>query len=148
MRTTRTHEDTPATIVLALGLWAAGTAIAAALGAFAKFTPAFIGALAAFAFALAVATPILDARVRATIARMSFTLLAILALSADALLGAAAYASTFMGQPLASVPLMVAVLFVAPVGGAAHWVALHRWLGERGGRARVRSERRLTSALG
>ena len=62
--------------------------------------------------------------------------------------GAAAYAATLITQPLASVPLMMAALFLAPAGGAVHLVAIHRWLAERGSKAQVRSARRLTSALG
>lgn len=81
-------------------------------------------------------------------ARMPLPTLAVAALAADALLGAAAYAATLIAQPLASVPLMVAMLFLFPAGGAVHVVAIHRWLAQRGSKAHVRSARRLTSALG
>lgn len=144
--TTRTREDTPATIAAALALWSGGTAVAAAAGAFAKFSPAFVLALAAFAFAFALATAYLDAGVRATIDAMPPTTLFLAAATVLALSAAALYAFAGTARALDNVPFLLAALFGAPAGGALAVAALHRAVRSRA--VPVRSARRLTSALG
>lgn len=148
MNTTRFREDTPATLAIALALWGLGTVLAAFTGAFAKFSPGFIGALAAFAFGFATVTTYLDFRVRATIGRMPLPVLALFAAALLALSASLLFMLSGTARPLASVPFVAAALFGAPLGGALAVSAVHRALRERNAAPRVRSARRLTSALG
>ncbi|QJR15785.1 hypothetical protein [Usitatibacter palustris] len=133
MPRTRTPENTPRTLGLALSLWGLGIAAAGLSGAFSRFSPEELGGIALFAFVFATATAWLDRGVRAWLeavsprALFSFVIEADVLIALSAMLSAGLVEGSFL-PALARFPLVLVGLFVVPVAATAHLVALARLL--------------------
>lgn len=107
------EEDTRLTILLALGLWAAGVVAGAAAGVFTRLGLELVVALAAFACAFAGAVYALDANVRAFTKARADRLKTMLPLLAS--VAALDLAFTPWDERLAAFPHAAVVLFVLPL---------------------------------
>ncbi|HSN20465.1 MAG TPA: hypothetical protein VLS49_07305 [Usitatibacter sp.] len=112
------EERPAAALALALGLWGAAVAVAAADGVFARLGTGLDLALAAFAALFAAGTYALDERVRERIDATRPRVVAAVALGGDAALAACMIAAG--PASLAQGPLALVAFFAAPLALAAH----------------------------
>lgn len=119
------HDEVPATLGLAIALWAAAVAAGAQAGVFTRLQPQAYAALAAFAATFAIGVVMLDARVRGWLqARGPRTGAALLGgLSVLGLAAGLALDEPRAVNPAAGGWAMV-VLFVLPLTSAAAAVTL------------------------
>lgn len=137
----RIAEDTPRTLLLALGTWAAATVVPAVEGVFAKLSTGELAGLATFAFAFATATVFFDEKVRRYLEGVSTRGLLTFAVEMD--LGIAVGTMVALGladgnvaAALSRFPLAVVVLFAAPVAAIGHLLLAQRLLSRRPARVR------------
>lgn len=129
-------EDTPATLLVALGAWAIAAVVAALEGVFAKLSVAELAGLGAFAFAFATATLYLDDAVRTylrgagTRALLTFAIEMDLGIAVGTML-ALGLANGNAAAALTRFPLAVVIVFAIPVAAAGHVLLAERLLRRR-----------------
>lgn len=119
------HDEVPATLGLAIALWAAAVAAGAQAGVFTRLQPQAYAALAAFAATFAIGVVMLDARVRGWLQARGPRLGAVLLAGLSVLGLAAGVALDQEGRvnPAAG-PWAMVILFVLPLTAAAGAVTL------------------------
>lgn len=132
----RIPEDTPRTLLVALGIWALATVIPAVEGVFAKLAVRELAGLAAFAFAFAAATVYFDGSLRDYLRGASTRALLTFAIEMDLGIGvgtlvALGLANGNLEAALTRFPLAVVVLFAAPVAAVGHVLLAERLLRRR-----------------
>ena len=132
------HDEVPATLGLAIALWAAAVAAGAQAGVFTRLQPQAYAALAAFAATFAIGVVLLDARVRGWLqARGPRVGAAFLAgLSILGVAAGIAFGEEGRVNPAAG-PWAMVILFVLPLTAAAAAVTLSAalrpgWIARRG----------------
>jgi hypothetical protein len=137
--TRRIPEDTPRTLLLALGIWGAASVVAALEGVFAKLSLAELAGLGGFAFAFAAATLYLDRGVRAYLLRARTRSLVTFAIEMD--LGIAIGTMLALGlangnvdAALKAFPLAAVIVFAIPVAAVGHVLLAERLLRLRASR--------------
>jgi hypothetical protein len=133
---TRTHEDTPRVLFIALGLWAIATVAGALEGVFAKLTLVELAALSTFAFAFAIAAAYGDLSLRHYLVRASTRSLLTFIVEVDLGIAIGTMLALGLGQgawpvALLKFPLAVVIVFALPVAGVAHVLLAERLLRRR-----------------
>jgi hypothetical protein len=129
----RISEDTPRTLLLTLGLWAAAAVIPAVEGVYAKLSAREIASLGLFAFAFAAITAYADKSVRAYLAGartrslVTFVIEMDLGIAIGTML-ALGFANGNVEAALTRFPLAVVVLFALPVAAVGHLLLAERLL--------------------
>lgn len=119
------HHEVPATLGLALALWAAAAAAGAQAGVFARLHPQAYAALAAFAATFAIGVVLVDARVRGWLQARGPRIGAALLAGLSILGLAAGIALDQEGRvDFAAGPWAMVILFVLPLTAAAAAVTL------------------------
>jgi hypothetical protein len=138
--TRKIPEDTPRTLLVALGAWAIAAVVAGLEGVFAKLSVAELAGLGTFAFAFATATLYLDDAVRTYLQGASTRRLLTFAIEMD--LGIAVGTMLALGlangnvaAALTRFPLAVVIVFAIPVAAAGHVLLAERVLRRRPARA-------------
>ena len=133
-------EDTPRTLLVALGAWAIATVVAALEGVFAKLSVTELVGLGTFAFMFATATLYLDNAVRTYLQGASTRSLLTFAIEMD--IGIAVGTMVALGlangnvvAALTRFPLAVVIVFAIPVALAGHVLLAERLLRRRPARA-------------
>jgi hypothetical protein len=130
MKRIAVQENTRTVLATTVVLWAAGVAMAAWEGVFAKLSPTTFALLVAFALLYAAAGYSLDRGLRAVAAASGVVILWAMALAADAILIATAVAVIASPAPaleaLSRFPHAISALFVAPMATVLHLAAMTR----------------------
>lgn len=130
---TRTQENTPRILFVALGLWAVATVVGALEGVFAKLSLVELAALSTFAFTFATATAYGDQSLREYLTRARTRNLLTFILEADLGIAIGTMLALGLGQgtwqtALGKFPLAVVIVFALPVAGVAHVLMAERLL--------------------
>lgn len=132
----RIAEDTPRTLLVALGAWAVATVVPAVEGVFAKLTAGELAGLAAFAFAFAVSAVFFDEKLRRYLLGTSTRALLTFAIEMDLGIAVGTMVALGLAEGNAAValtrfPLAVVILFAAPVAAIGHLLLAERLLRRR-----------------